>query len=267
MALTALVLGDNCIDRYLPPVARDFVGGQAVNVAAGLAAAGITTGYAGCVGTDDAGRMIVAELSGRGVDVSAVEVRRGQTGVTVIANEDGDRRFVSESYGVSAPYVPSPQARALLRDVRLAYAAHVDDLRPIADHLPPGGALAFDASEGELAAGALGLIDILFVSCPGWPAEAAATKAEALLGCGPAVVVVTLGAEGAIAARRGEPPVACPASGGAPVDTLGAGDALASGFLAGWISGASLGRALEIGSAAAAAACSHLGALPAVVHA
>ena len=29
-------MGDNCLDRYLPPLERKFVGGNALNVAVGL---------------------------------------------------------------------------------------------------------------------------------------------------------------------------------------------------------------------------------------
>jgi fructoselysine 6-kinase len=263
VALTAIVLGDNCIDRYLPPVAAEFVGGQAVNVAAGLAAAGIPTAYAGVVGSDEAGRRIVAELTARAIDVSAVERRPGTTGLTVIATEGGDRRFVSEAYGVSAPYVPTATALRLVAGARLAYAAHVDDLRTIRTALVSGAVLALDASETDLSEVQMREVDILFVSRSGASRDDAMTLGQGLVRRGLQIAVVTVGASGAVAVERGGRSAACSAVGPVAVDTLGAGDALAAGFLASWLANGDIELALERGSLAAAAACAHEGALPA----
>lgn len=263
MALTALVLGDNCIDQYLPPVSRTFVGGQAANVAAGLAAAGVPTGYAGVVGTDHAGRRVVDELDRRGIDLSAVDIVPGRTGVTTIASEGGERRFVAEEYGVSAPYTLSLVAISLLHDVRLAYAAHVVDVGAVAAELRSGATLALDMSAERVDDATLGAVDILFASAPGNSMAVALRHARELLERGPGVVVVTRGPDGVVALERGGPPVSCPAAQGDIVDSLGAGDALAAGFLAARLAGATIARALELGTASAAVACSHLGAMPA----
>lgn len=263
MALTTvLVAGDNCLDRYLPPIAREFVGGQAVNVAIGLAAAAVAVAYAGVVGDDDAGRRILEELAARGVDTTATAIAEGPTGVTEIGTEDGERRFASERYGVSAPYVPSDKAIALARRVRLVYAAHVADIRPLAAALAPGALLALDASDGPLDSGALKNVDLLFRSTPGADPDETMLRASELLDAGPSTVVITLGAGGAVAVTRDGIRASCPASDGVPVDTLGAGDALAAGFIAASLIGASLQAALAAGSEAAWAACLHLGALP-----
>lgn len=262
MALTVLTLGDNCIDRYLPPVSREFVGGQAANVAAGFAAAGVRTGYAGVVGTDPAGRMVVDELDRRGIDLSAVEIVPGRTGVTTIASEEGERRFIAEEYGVSAPYALSMVAASLLHEVRLAYAVHLVDVAAIAAELRSGATLALDISTEEKDDAMLERVDILFASAPGFLMADALTYARELLERGPRIVVVTRGPDGAIAIERGRAPVSRPAFQAEIVDTLGAGDALAAGFLAGRLAGATIARALDMGMASAAVACSHLGAMP-----
>jgi sugar/nucleoside kinase (ribokinase family) len=69
-----------------------------------------------------------------------------------------------------------------------------------------------------------------------------------------AVVVCKLGSEGAVAARRAggatvRAHAAVPAMPGALVDTVGAGDSLAAGFLAGRLGGTSIERALALGVA------------------
>jgi fructoselysine 6-kinase len=259
--VTAVVLGDNCIDRYLPPVGREFVGGQAVNVAIGLAAGGIPTAYAGVVGLDDAGERIVGELKRRGVNVSAVAVAAGSTGVTVIATDAGERRFVAEEYGVSAPYVPSGQALALAAAARLVYAAHVGDLAALAAALPAGVELAVDASEESLDQLPLRDIDVLFVSRPGLSVDQARVVGVSLVGRGVRTAAVTTGASGSVAvAASGWAYHSAPTVG--IVDTLGAGDAFAAAFLVARLGGRDLRECLASGTKAAGRAIGHWGALP-----
>jgi sugar/nucleoside kinase (ribokinase family) len=77
------------------------------------------------------------------------------------------------------------------------------------------------------------------------------------------LLVVTCGADGAIAVesgRRVEVPIA--RIGRGVVDTTGAGDLFAAGFLVGQAQGRSLEQSLRIGSVAAAEVISHIGARP-----
>ena len=46
----ALCIGDNCIDRYLPPMDQRFVGGNALNTAVHMKLAGCDVSYLGAVG-------------------------------------------------------------------------------------------------------------------------------------------------------------------------------------------------------------------------
>jgi sugar/nucleoside kinase (ribokinase family) len=76
-------------------------------------------------------------------------------------------------------------------------------------------------------------------------------------------LVVTCGADGALAVERGERisvPIARLGTG--VVDTTGAGDLFAAGFLYGQCRGRSLEDSLRIGAIAAAEVISHLGARP-----
>ena len=75
-------------------------------------------------------------------------------------------------------------------------------------------------------------------------------------------VVLKLGAGGAIYAGTGEEWVKLPAAPARVVDTTGAGDALCAGFLAGRLSGAPPGVALEKGVELAGKAVGRLGGRP-----
>jgi fructoselysine 6-kinase len=84
---------------------------------------------------------------------------------------------------------------------------------------------------------------------------------RALLARGAGLAIVTMGRGGAMALGEGETAwvAARPVS---VLDTLGAGDSFAAGFIAARLGGAALRECLEAGAAAAAAACAHWGGFP-----
>src|SRR5690348_7293231 len=75
-------------------------------------------------------------------------------------------------------------------------------------------------------------------------------------------LVITRGAEGSIAAQGGERAEVPAAAAGQVVDTTGAGDLFAAGFLAARLRGRALKSCLEAGALAAAEVISHFGARP-----
>jgi len=77
------------------------------------------------------------------------------------------------------------------------------------------------------------------------------------------LIVVTCGSDGALAVERGRR-AAVPIAriGKGVVDTTGAGDLFAAGFLVGQARGRSLEESLRMGSIAAAEVISHFGARP-----
>jgi fructoselysine 6-kinase len=256
----AICLGDNCIDRYLAPVAREFLGGQALNVAGNLRALGVDVAYAGRVGDDELGARILDELADRGVDVSLVESGSGSTGVTEVVVRDGEREFVSEDYGVSAPYAPSAEAIRRAGAASLVYAAHLTEIEAVAGALPTGPLLGVDMSVARPAEPVPNRVDVLFVSRPRAGSADAVAEIRALARHGDRIVVATRGAAGAVALRADElhEADAVPTE---VVDSLGAGDAFAAAFMHSLLHSDDLGLALERGSVAGAAACRHFGAL------
>ena len=77
-------------------------------------------------------------------------------------------------------------------------------------------------------------------------------------------VVLKLGPEGALWAKRGEPPVRVTALPVKVVDSTGAGDAFCAGFLAEWLRGAVPHEALANGARLGAAVVGQVGARPAI---
>ena len=118
------VVGDSCVDRYLPPVDRTTAGGNALNVAANLAGRGHRTAYVGVVGEDADGRLIRQAAAAAGLDLRHLFTAAGVTGVCMVRlSRDGERVFLSEKTGVSGGYRPPAEAVEFLDGCDWVHAA------------------------------------------------------------------------------------------------------------------------------------------------
>ena len=238
------------------------LGGSGSIMACGAARLGLSVGIAACVGDDALGRFTVEALSDGGVDVGAVQVLPGATGVTVALARADDRAILT-ARGALAALDPSSVPEELL-----AHARHVHIASPflqprlragleplIARAHAAGASVSLDpgwdpAERWELATG----VDVLL---PNAQEAQALGGAAALASSGP-LVAVKLGPEGAAGyvgtevVRVGAPPVDV-------VDATGAGDSFDAGFLAAWLEGADLARALALGCACGALSTRALG--------
>jgi sugar/nucleoside kinase (ribokinase family) len=256
--MTLVVLGDLMVDvvaRVSGPLARGSDtaahisvqgGGSAANVAAWVAHLGVPVALVCRVGDDDRGRAAVAELAG--VDVRAAVDPERPTGTCVVLVEPGGERTMLPDPGANdgpLPAIPLGEhlhvvGYALLRDGPRGSA-----LAAIRRAQAAGMTVSVDPSSWALLRpGALPTVDLLL------PNE---REAESLDG----EMVVKLGARGA---RWGD--VHVPAEPVAVVDTTGAGDAFAAGFLTARLNGARPREALAAGCRVAARAVARVGARP-----
>ncbi len=252
-------VGDNCIDRFLPPVDDCLVGGNAVNVAVQLALLGRTVDYFGAVGADAAGQAVIRSLTERSVGVSHAGIIAGQrTAYTDIEmSEDGERTFVFEDFGACAVYRPMPEDIRALRGMRHVHIGWLNDGGALKAGLAGCGAiisqdLTVNNTPENLSPHWL---DIGFRSAA--PGEAAA-ETQRLLSDGARIAVITMGAAGSLASD-GCTTVAASAPLITPEDTTGAGDAFIAGFIDAFAEGAGLGECLARGTERAGLACLHRG--------
>ncbi len=91
------------------------------------------------------------------------------------------------------------------------------------------------------------------------PLKSLDDMAATLLERGPELIVVTLGSEGAVAYRRGAPPLHQPAFPVKTIDTLGAGDAFTVGLAVGLLQGRTLPECLRQAAACGAIVCMEVG--------
>ena len=264
-------LGDLLLDvvvRLEGPIAGDTdtygstrvgAGGQAANVAAWVVALGGRARFVGKRADDPVGRLLADELRGRGVELAGPEAASGTGVVVSIATPDGARTMLSDR-GVATELEPSELDPGWLEDCEWLHLPGYSLVRPpLRDTALAAARLAARVSvdlSSSAAIEAAGLEAFRAAVAETRPGVVFANEAEdALVGDVRAeTVVVKRGSRGCLVRREGRveehPAVAADA-----VDSTGAGDAFAAGFLLG---GAE--RALT----AAARCVAGMGAMPAV---
>ncbi|WP_091582136.1 PfkB family carbohydrate kinase [Mesorhizobium qingshengii] len=255
-----VAVGDNCLDAYLTNGLLT-VGGNALNVAAQWRRNGWNARYFGAVGEDPEGDVVLAELAGVGLSPSDVERRPGDTAVTLLRDESGDRKFLHESFGVGEDYMPPPERYAVIATadwVHVGTNANRDLVRRlVADHVP----FSIDVSTAHLAQPLEG-VPLLFASGPvnvDAPVEPLLSELRA---AGARQVVVTCGRRGSYF-DDGKGVLHAPATLVDVVDTCGAGDSFIATFLTAFhFEGLRAAEALHMASVAAAQTCTHLGGFP-----
>lgn len=257
------VVGDNCVDKFLPPVGQALIGGNAVNVAVQLARLGHDASYFGAVGPDADGERTRQVLAQNGVDVAHIQLRPGKTAYTDIeVMPSGERVFLLEDFGVCAGYRPSEADVEALMAMDHVHIGWLDDGGALKARLVAAGTsvsqdISVNADPADLGVEGLG---IAFGSA-GEDDAAVEEMVERFLSSGVGLAAVTRGAKGSMAATRmvraetGVMPVDV-------VDTTGAGDSFIAGFLSAHLQGLSLQEAIEVGRDHAALACSHVGGFP-----
>ena len=225
-------------------------GGSAANVAAWAAALGTSASLVCRIGDDAHGRAAVEELVSGGVQVHAEVDGARPTGTCVVLVEPGGERTMLPDPGANdAPLPEIPLGShlhvvgyALLRDGPRASA-----LAAIERARAAGMTVSVDPSSWALIRpGAIPDVDLLL------PNEREADVLGKREG-----MIVKLGAAGA---RWGS--VRAPAVPVEVVDTTGAGDAFAAGFLSARLSGSDPHSSLASGCAAVARAVARVGARP-----
>jgi sugar/nucleoside kinase (ribokinase family) len=269
--------------------AREISGGSAANTLAGLAALGAQCAFIGQVADDQLGEVFAHDIHAVGIDFDTparttknTEAEPPTARCLIFVTPDGQRTmntFLGASQflpaaaldeaaigGASVLYLegylwdPEEPRAAMRRAIEAARAAgrkvaftlsevfvidrHGDDFRALIEE---------------------GLIDILFAN----HLELAALTGEADFEDGIAVLegkvptlVVTRSADGAVAVSQGARAEVAAEPIAQVVDTTGAGDLFAAGFLFGYVRGEPLERCLRRGAIAAAEIISHYGARP-----
>lgn len=261
------------------------VGGAESNAAIGASRLGAPATWIGRVGDDELGVLIARTLRAEGVRAHAIVDPAVPTSLMLKERPSATSARVSyyRADGPGARLSPGDLDRELIAG---AGVLHLTGITPalspsaretvhaaVAIAREAGVPVSFDvnyrsklwgpeeASRELLALAALA--DHVFVGhdearALGWPGDPAALGRELLAADPNRVVIVKLGADGALAVTAdGTHPVAPVPI--VPVDPVGAGDAFAAGYLAELLAGAPLAVRLRTAAACGAAACTGRG--------
>ena len=259
-------------------------GGVTANNLTQVARLGARAGWLGLIGDDDNGRIIQKEFADDGMDLSGIEVVKGEhSSLTWIP---------VDSVGERSIYMfPNVTGRISVHQVRSRFAPHIQQAKHFhteASQLPlepvkeamrvakdAGVRVIFDldvapsyfaqanlGSQEDLAA-SLKLVDVLK------PCKAAAKEltgesdyekiVQELLTIGPKTVAMTLGADGCLIGTQ-QAVVHVPAFQVDVVDTTGAGDAFMGGLSYALLQGWDAERVGTFANACAALCCTKVGA-------
>jgi len=252
---------------------KEAPGGSAANTIVGLARLGIETGFVGRVGDDGEGERMLDDLGREGVDVGGVVRCEGRSGIIVgIVGKSGERALyaypgVNNELRMNEDSIDYAKKADILHFSSFvgerSYAAQkglIEELEEVKLSFSPGMLYAQKGLE-ELEA----LIErshVVFVNeeelqlLTGCDVEGGV---EALLEAGCGTVAVTQGAGGCLCVTRDEAH-SIGALETEVIDTTGAGDAFAAGFLYGLIKGKGLEKCGSLGNFVAARCISSLGA-------
>ena len=264
--------------------ARETSGGSAANTMAGIAAMGGRAGFVGQVANDQLGEIFAHDIRALGVEFKTPpmdsEVPTGRC--LILVTPDGQRTmntFAGASHLLSVEALDEQQIRDSAILYLEAYLWVPDGPRSAMGHAirvahEAGRKVAFTLSDIVCIAKRRdsfldlierGAIDMLFAN----EAEIMALSGErdfdsavAAFQSNIPLLVVTCSERGAIAVERGRRVWVPAAPVEKVVDTTGAGDLFAAGFLVGQARGRSLEESLRLGAVAAAEVISHFGARP-----
>ena len=263
---------------------RELSGGSAGNTAAGLAALGCKAGFMGQVADDQLGAIYQHDIESLGVDF--IVPARADVGATarslILVTPDAQRTMNTflgaaqmldksdiDADEVSAAAIvylegylwdpPAPRA-AMEKAIDAAHAAGrkvaftLSDTFCVDRHRDGFWQLLKDSRIDILFANEAEIQAMAGVPHLGDAVAAYSGKVETL--------VVTRSEHGALATRGGEQAEVPAAPIGRLVDTTGAGDLFAAGFLVGEARGLGVERSLKLGAIAAAEVIQHYGARP-----
>jgi sugar/nucleoside kinase (ribokinase family) len=259
-------------------------GGVTGNNLTQVARLGATTGWLGLIGDDENGRLIQKAFTDDAMDLSGVEVVKGEysTMTWIPVDAQGERciymfpningklsvqqvssRFAphirrAKHFHTEASQLPIAPVKEAMQIAKQAKVRVLFDL----DVSPSFFAQMNLGTQQELTE-ALKFVDVLK------PCKAAAREitgesdydaiADKLLDLGPSIVAITLGADGCLIASR-EERVRVPAFQVKVVDTTGAGDAFMGGLSYGLLQGWDFARVGIFANACAALCCTKVGA-------
>lgn len=294
--LDAICVGAAIVDIPLQPVNRDMfeiesfplqqismtIGGDAINEATIMSRLGHKIGLMSMVGRDAVGNFIIEHCEKNGIDYSGIRVREGiDTSINVgLVTADGERTFVTNRNGSLWKMTIDDVDLSRLKEARLLSLASIFN-NPLLD-CPALVKIFKEAKARDMIIcadmikarlgetlddikEALGYVDYFF---PNYDEACLMTEetelekiADRFLDCGIQHVVIKTGKKGCYIKSQDGSVLEVPAMKGiTAIDTIGAGDNFASGFITAILEGKSLKECAEFANVTASISVQSIGA-------
>jgi len=244
-------------------------GGPAATAAVAAARLGMKTAFAGVVGDDDSGRMVLRDFASEKVSADAVKIRKGCSTATAFCWVDAaGRRSIVWYRGNGADLTPGELPRELIVNAKVL---HLDGHQTAGAHAAVklarkhGVLVSIDA--GTLRPGVKEILpdcDIVIAS-EFFARQLTGTgdcekSLMELAGIGAKVTGITLGSRGSVCYDREQGKILrCPGFPVEAVDTTGAGDVFHSAFAVKYVSCKDILECMRFASAVSALKCTKLG--------
>jgi fructoselysine 6-kinase len=268
--MNVVCVGDCGVDRYLP-LGQDRAGGITLNFAAHarrLFQPEDRVIVISALGNDAESDIVTTAVNGLGVESHLVAMAGATSIQTIDLEPSGEKIFVNYEQGVLGDYRVEEREQALIAEADLLMAPHYRQIEGFFDSVmqsPSRGLRAVDfadVAENPSPANVERYIDRFDVAFVGLsPAHAGLIEQLHRLAANAGkLVIVTLGAHGSEAlSKRGR--FHCPAAAvDKVIDTTGAGDTFAAGFLREYCVSTDIVESLRQGAAQAAKTIQQIGA-------
>lgn len=255
-------------------------GGAAGNVASWAQVCGAPTKIVARVGNDSAGTAVISEFEALGIEHDDRVIAGAQTGVVVVlVDPSGERTMFPETGANSGLCLADLPNLAGIEVIYLSGYALLDEgsRRGVLDMIEKIKSTQIPIFFDPATVGGMGQVDIneikswlplmsaLFMNEEEATFLTGFTQLEsaldALLEAAP-LVIIKCGSEGAVGKSRGRESLKISAVPTHVVDTTGAGDSFAGGFIASWLNNHDLEMCMRAGAMTAAQCVSIVGARP-----
>jgi sugar/nucleoside kinase (ribokinase family) len=235
--LKIIGIGDNVCDIYINRN-KMYPGGQALNFSVYAKKLGFDSAYMGVFGKDEVSEHVISILNSMKIDYSHSRHYHGENGYAVVRIDDGDRVFVkSNKGGISKdkPIILEDLDKEYIKKFDLVHTSNNSyfnsQLKYVYDL---GVTLSYDFSnkwsQWEITEEISKYIDYGFISCSLEDENSVKEICKKIHDMGCKVVIATMGSNGAVLYNGTIFIKQFPKTVNA-IDTLGAGDSFAVGFL------------------------------------
>lgn len=239
----------------------EHAGGKGLNQAVACARMGARTAFVGCVGNDDAGKMLRGVLEQEGIDTGCLLTVSAPTGRAFInVDQHGENAIVviagANAFVGSQSQLQLPTSRVVLAQLEIPLETVFSVFETA--HRKGSVTVLNPAPASRLQSGILALTNIIV---PNETESEVLGGTSVLLGQGVTTVVTTLGARGATVETPSSTHHVAPFA-VTPVDTVGAGDAFIGALCAEIARGKTVLDAAKVAAVSGALATTVHGAVP-----